>query len=247
MRWGSRIIDAVEIQATDGIISKNVVESDMTSKISKTAVEAWDKRWAKDEGRAGFVEPHPEVLALVPELKSRVVRSVLDLGCGVGRHSLLLAEAGFEVQAMDGSATGLEVLRQNTVARGLKLQLRQGNADSLPYPDASFDYVLVWDVLYHGNLGDVGRRVAEIWRILKPGGLFQGTMLSLRHKNYRVGREVAPNTFVEDNEDRGHPHFYCDATNIVTLFAGFELLKLGQHIKRKPGSWHWNIVAERLN
>ena len=218
---------------------------DMASKTSKTAVEAWDKRWTTEEGREGFVEPHPEVVALVPELKARGVRSVLDLGCGVGRHSLLLAEAGFDVQAMDGSATGLEVLRKNVAARSLKLQLQQGDTDALPFSDASFDYVLSWDVLYHGHLGDAGRRIAEIWRVLKPGGLFQATMLSTRHKNYRIGRQVAPNTFVEDNEDRGHPHFYCDTTNIVTLLSGFEILKLGQHLKRRPGSWHWNIIAER--
>lgn len=213
---------------------------------SGTAVEAWDKRWATEEGRVGFVEPHPEVVALIPELKARGMHTALDLGCGVGRHSILLAEAGLEVVAMDGSATGLEVLRQNAAAKGVKLETRQSNADLLPLTDGSFDYVLSWDVLYHGNLGEVGRRVAEIWRVLKPGRIFQGTMLPLRHKNYRVGRIVAPNTFVEDdNEDRGHPHFYCDAVTLVTLFSGFELLKLGQHIKRKPGSWHWNIIAER--
>jgi tellurite methyltransferase len=215
---------------------------------SATAVEAWDKRWGTDEGRAGFVDPHPEVVGLLPELKARGARSALDLGCGVGRHSLLLAEAGLDVQAMDGSATALEVLRQNAKAKGLSVQLRQGDADSLPFADASFDFVISWDVLYHGNLGEAGRRVAEIWRVLKPGGLFQGTMLPLRHKNYGLGRLVAPDTFVEDdNEDRGHPHFYCNATTIVTLFSGFELLKLGQHLKRRPGSWHWNIIAERLN
>lgn len=220
---------------------------DKKSEISKTAVEAWDKRWATDEGRTGFIEPHAEVAAVVPELKKRGAHTVLDLGCGVGRHSLLLAEAGFDVHAMDGSKTALDVLSQNAAAKGLTLQLKQGDVDSLPFPDASFDYVLSWDVLYHGNLGDAGHRIAEIWRVLKPGGLFQGTMLSLRHKNYRVGRQVAPDTFVEDNEDRGHPHFYCDAATVVALFIGFEILKLGQHIKRRPGSWHWNIIAERLN
>jgi len=215
---------------------------------SATAVDAWDKRWATDEGRVGFVEPHPEVVRLLPELKARGVRNVLDLGCGVGRHALFLAEAGLDVVAMDGSATGLEVVRQNASAKGLALRVQQGDADSLPFDDASLDFVLSWDVLYHGNLGDVGRRIAEIWRVLKPGGLFQGSMLPLRHKNYGVGRLVAPDTFVEDdNEDRGHPHFYCDATTLITLFNGFELLKLGQHIKRKPGSWHWNIIAERAS
>jgi 2-polyprenyl-3-methyl-5-hydroxy-6-metoxy-1,4-benzoquinol methylase len=212
--------------------------------ISTTAVEAWDKRWATDQGRVGFVEAHPEVVAIVPELKARGARTVLDLGCGVGRHSLLLAAAGFEVHAMDGSATGLEVLRTNVAAEKLTMDIRLGDVDVLPFEDGSFDFVLSWDVLYHGNMGDAGRRITEIWRVLKPTGLFQGTMLPTRHKNYGVGRFVAPGTFIEEDEDRGHPHFYCDAGTIVALFSGFELLKVGQHLKRKPGSWHWNIVAE---
>lgn len=213
--------------------------------ISATAVEAWDKRWATASGRVGFLEPHPEVMALLPELKARDAHKVLDLGCGVGRHSLFLAEVGLDVVAMDGSATGLAVLRETAMANELKMEIRQGDADALPFSDSSFEYVLSWDVLYHGNLGDAGRRIAEIWRVLKPGGLFQGTMLPVRHKNYGLGQLVAPGTYVEDDEDRGHPHFYCDAATLVSLFAGFEILKLSQHIKRRPGSWHWHIVAER--
>jgi tellurite methyltransferase len=42
---------------------------------------------------------------------ARGARRVLDLGCGVGRHALLLAEHGLEVEALDGSPAGLAVLR----------------------------------------------------------------------------------------------------------------------------------------
>jgi SAM-dependent methyltransferase len=214
--------------------------------VSATAVEAWDRRWATEEGRADWLDPHPEIAALLPKLKERGARTALDLGCGVGRHSLLLAEAGLEVDAIDGSASGLEVLRRTAAARGLSLSLRQADADSLPFPDGGFDFVLSWNVIYHGTLGDVGRRVAEIWRVLKPGGLFQGTMLPLRNSNYGVGREIAPGTFVIDGaEERGHPHFYCDAPTLVALFSGFEILELSQQQQRKPGSWHWNVLAER--
>src|SRR5205809_7230627 len=45
-----------------------------------TAVEAWDARWATDEGRADWLEPHPDVVALLPELKLRGARRSLDLG-----------------------------------------------------------------------------------------------------------------------------------------------------------------------
>ena len=213
-----------------------------------SAIDAWEKRWGTEEGRADWLDAHPAVVGLLPELKARGVRRVLDLGCGVGRHALFLAGAGFEVDAFDGSPTGLEVLGATAASRGLTLGLQHGNADSLPYPDGTFDFVLSWNVIYHGTLGDAGRRVAEIWRVLKPGGLYQGTMLPTRNSKYGLGRLVAPGTFVIDgpDEERGHPHFYCDAATLVTLFSGFELLHLSQELQRKPGSWHWNIVAERL-
>jgi len=212
-----------------------------------SAIDSWEKRWGTEEGRADWIDAHPAVLALLPELKARAARSVLDLGCGVGRHALALAEAGFAVEAFDGSDTGLGVLREAAASRGLTLDLKHGNADALPYADGSFDFVLSWNVIYHGTLGDAGARIAEIWRVLKSGGLYQGTMLPTRNSNYGLGRRVAPDTFVIDGvEERGHPHFYCDAPVLVSLFSGFELLSLTQAQQKKPGSWHWNIVAERL-
>jgi len=87
--------------------------------------------------------------------------------------------------------------------------------------------------------------------VVKPGGLYQGTMLPMRNINYGQGRIVAPDTFVRDTfvrdraEEPGHPHFYCDAATLVALFAGFDLLSLKQQLQRKPGSWHWHIIAER--
>jgi len=212
----------------------------------ETAIEAWDKRWATAEGRAEWHDPEPDVVALLPELKKRSARTALDLGCGVGRHAVLLAEHGLKVEAIDGSSAGLAVARETAQARGVSLGLRQETADALPFDDSSFDFVLSWNVIYHGTLGDVGRRLAEIWRVLKPGALYQGTMLPTRNINYGRGRTVAPDTFVVDGADeRGHPHYYCDAPTLVALFAGFELLSLKQQLHSKPGSWHWHIIAER--
>jgi SAM-dependent methyltransferase len=212
-----------------------------------SVIDSWEKRWGTEAGRADWIDAHPAVAGILPELKARGTRRVLDLGCGVGRHALLLAAEGFEVEAFDGSETGLAVLRDSAAARGLTLGLKHGNADRLPYDDGAFDYVLSWNVIYHGTLGDAGARIAEIWRVLKPGGLYQGTMLPTRNSNYGRGRRVAPDTFVVDGaEERNHPHFYCDAPVLVSLFSGFELLSLTQTQQHKPGSWHWNIVAERL-
>lgn len=210
------------------------------------AVAAWDRRWGSAEGRADWLDPEPEVRDAVPLLKARGARAVLDLGCGVGRHALFLAEAGFAVEGIDGSPVGIEEARKSAAARGLNVNLQEAPADLLPFADGAFDYVLSWNVIYHGNQGDVGRRLAEIWRVLKPGGAYQGTMLPTRNGNYGIGRRIAPDTFVNDAiEERSHPHFYCDAAGVVALFAGFELLSLVQREHKKPGSWHWHILAER--
>src|ERR1700759_4274849 len=164
--------------------------------MAATAVEAVDERWATPEGRADWLVPHPTVAALVPVLKARGTQHVLDLGCGVGRHALFFAEHGFAVEAFDGAEAGLDFACREAAARGLRLSLRQADADALPFADESFDYVLSWNVIFHGTMGDVGRRLAEIWRVLKPGGVYPGTMLSKRDAQFGRGPAVARDTFI---------------------------------------------------
>src|ERR1700761_2887129 len=113
-------------------------EMAIDSAVPQTAIEAWDKRWATSEGRADWLEPHPAVVAILPELHARGVRRGLDLWFGVGRRAVLLAEHGFDVAAIAGSPAGLAVVREMAAARGLLVSLHKGLADALPYPDAGF-------------------------------------------------------------------------------------------------------------
>ena len=62
------------------------------------------------------------------------------------------------------------------------------------------------------------------------------------------GREISPNTWIFESaqSDKSHPHYYCDAAELVALFGAFELMWLEDREHEKPGSWHWHLIAERL-
>jgi SAM-dependent methyltransferase len=212
-----------------------------------TAYQAWNDQWQSETGRAAWLQADPDVAAVVPLLRSRGAKTALDLGCGVGRHACFLAGAGLEVQAMDASASGLDYAAQQARDLGLAVTFRDGLMTELPYPDGSFDFVLSFNVIYHGDGGVVSQAISEIHRVLKPGGIFQGTLLSKRHANYGRGKEIAPNTFVVVGAegDKSHPHFYCNAAEAVKLFEDFEMLSLFDREHEKPGTYHWHLLAER--
>jgi tellurite methyltransferase len=116
----------------------------------------------------------------------------------------------------------------------------------LPFDDQFFDYVLSFNVIYHGAPSIVAKAISEISRVLKPGDICQGTMLSKRNRNFGVGTEVAPDTWVREGDgDKNHPHFYCNAAELVTLFGDFELSFLEDKVHSKPGSWHRHLICEK--
>lgn len=218
-----------------------------------TAHRAWNSRWATPAEHGAWLLPDPEVRDFADRLAAdrpamgRGPIRALDLGCGIGRHALMFARLGFETVAIDLAEAGLNVVRQAAAAEGLNIATEVAPMTSLPFPDGHFDYVLSFNVIYHGQESIVRTAIAEIRRVLRPGGFYQGTMLSKRNANFGVGTEIAANTFVRDGEDdKDHPHFYCNARELVELFAGFELTALEDQQQSKPGSWHWHMIAERL-
>ena len=119
--------------------------------------EAW---FAQHPGAAPFS-------ALIPfdELRGK---DVLEIGCGTGVHTKLLAEAGARVSAVDLTPTAIELTRRRLELAGLSADVREADAESLPYDDSSFDFMWSWGVIHHS--ADTDRVIAEIARVLRPGG-----------------------------------------------------------------------------
>ncbi|MEL7261760.1 MAG: class I SAM-dependent methyltransferase [Pseudomonadota bacterium] len=211
-----------------------------------TAHEHWNAHWAGDVAEKWLV-PEQDVARWAEGLAPGC--RILDLGAGVGRHALALAKAGFDVTALDAAADGLAAID----AANAGVTTVQGPMDALPFDDHSFDHVLSWNVIYHGNEDVLLRTIHEIRRVLMPGGTFMGTMLSKRrlpHDTAKMegGREISRNTWVFDSDqsDKRHPHYYCNAAELLALFQGFEVRWLEDREHDKPGSFHWHMVAEKL-
>lgn len=108
--------------------------------------------------------------------------SVIDVGCGAGRHSFEAFRRGADVVAFDQDADELAnvdaILQamsdQGEAPVGAKAQVVTGDALALPYADGEFDCVIASEILEHVPADD--RAIDELVRVLKPGGLLAVTV-----------------------------------------------------------------------
>jgi SAM-dependent methyltransferase len=162
--------------------------------------------WESSENVERFAAREPDVrlAELIREYRDPSATKVLDLGCAAGRNAVLLAQHGFDVEAVDSSAAMVAKTRERLASilgsAEAERRVRVGRMDDLSWAgDASFELVVALG-LYHcaQSRAEWDRALTESARILAPGGRLLVSVFT--PETDLTGRGIRPVA--------GQPHVY---------------------------------------
>jgi tellurite methyltransferase len=213
---------------------------------------SWEIYWNNLSTHDYWEKPAPEVLDFIRSLSALKSPAVLDLGCGLGRHAIAFALAGFTVTATDSSQTAVRHLKKWAEGEHLSVETRADDMLDNALLGRVFDIVLSYNVIYHGSRERFARAIQYVYKLLKPKGLFFFTCPSRQDGKYGFGEMVAPHTYsCEKSVTPGDIHYFSDEQDLDELLEGFQLIKRW----KSEGYWNnrggrqfysnWHVLAEK--
>ena len=256
-------------------MKKSVKDSELPEHVSENRrhwdamaadwVAAGERGWQSEDASWGCWHIPEAELGLLPSNMSGM--RAIELGCGTAYVSSWLARRGAEIFGIDNSAMQLATAERLSREHKIPLTLHHGNAETVPYPDAYFDFAIseygaaIWC--------DPMVWIPEAHRLLKPGGelVFLGsTPLSVictppngaaresrLHRNYFDLRRL---DWRDDEVDPGGIEFNLPISAWLKLFreTGFQVLNFLE-LKAPsdspdrygvPGEWAASWPAEQV-
>ncbi|MBI4525317.1 MAG: class I SAM-dependent methyltransferase [Deltaproteobacteria bacterium] len=129
--------------------------------------EEIDRRFMASAYYARGTDGTPFGRFLKPEIVAG--KNVLEVGCGMGTHAAMLARGGARLTAIDITERAIAASRRRFEIFGLAAaRIDQADCEQLPFSNASFDMVWSWGVIHHSSSTE--QCLAEITRVLRPGG-----------------------------------------------------------------------------
>ncbi|GAA2518741.1 class I SAM-dependent methyltransferase [Streptomyces longisporus] len=184
--------------------------------------EHWQGTYTAHPGMYG-AEPSAPAVHAAAVFRAADAREVLELGAGHGRDALYFAREGFTVQATDFSVAGLEQLRAAARQQGVAERVTtavQDVRDPLSLPDASVDAVFAHMLLCMAlSTKEIHALVAEVRRVLRPGGTFVYTVRHTGDAHYGAGTARGDDIF----EHGGFAVHFFDRELVDALADGWIL------------------------
>jgi ubiquinone/menaquinone biosynthesis C-methylase UbiE len=199
--------------------------------IRSNKAHPWELAW-REERWAETSPPLPVVMDFTKDLKREGAKRVLDLGCGAGRHSILLGKAGFQVVALDLSETALKILEDRLRTASLdNVTLVKHEMWELPFVENYFDGMVCTNVLHHGRMVEVKRAIREVHRVMRRGS--SAFIIALSTADFRKGNGemLERNTYVfTKGEERGIIHHFFTNQELRSSFRMFEILSFEERL-----------------
>ncbi|MCK4600476.1 class I SAM-dependent methyltransferase [Candidatus Bipolaricaulota bacterium] len=212
--------------------------------------KAWDWDRLSEGDRAYWDAPAGAVVKFAYRLKREAKRKVYDLGCGLGRHLLFLAQMGFDVCGSDLSERAVEEARKRLFTLSLRGHVKLGDMVKIQEPDDTYDAVIAYNVVYHAYPEGMRTTVKEIHRILKGGGLLLVTFQAKSAPSFQRGKCAGPSTTVK----RGGPedgifHTYLSREEVLLLLSNFSIDELyyveHEYAGLTQKGCHFLVIAEK--
>ena len=191
--------------------------------------KGWEWNIEFEDKEYVWKNPTLESYGIMNRWGSQGRKDFLDLGCGLGRHSILFGRNGFSVSCFDISQDGIDSTRKWAEAEGLKFDYMTGDMLTLPYENDRFDCVLCWNVISHSDTEGVKKAISEIRRVLRSGGECYLTFGSKSTWGWQQDWPmVDANTKLkmENGPEYKVPHFYADKELLDELFKDFEIISI---------------------
>lgn len=164
-----------------------------------------------------------KVRNIIPFLKEMNCERILDLGCGTGRHSILLAKNGFRTYSTDISLSGLSILIDKIQCEKYKnIYVASCDMKDLVYKDNYFDAVICVLTLDHGIREEVKKTINEIYRVLSPGGIVLFDSMSDGDESFGKGIKIEDHSYMSSLEGEDNvTHHYTNETEMKKFCSKF--------------------------
>lgn len=170
--------------------------------------------------------PAENVYFYIQEWQGR--KKIIDIGAGVGRHSILFAKNGYQVTSFDSSESGLQIINERAKEEEISVKTICGDMRIMPFRDCEFDAVLAFHSIYHASQEDLPIIINELYRIVKHDGEVLVTMLSKDDEHFvaNMNDRESDNVVLKRDGKNGPlvPHYYIDYEEIQPLFSKFKII-----------------------